>query len=612
MLDPKKNYIDYSELLKPPPGYLLSRAIGTTYSLDLQALLSIPVAMYYSKTLETDFTQNESPLDVFDSISKAAKTVTIFCQKGKIKVPKKFNKLIHFTEECVREITPNSAYSSFHPKCWWLWFFNPNTDEKIVRFSITSRNLTFDQSWDISFSFEGKVTSEVQPKNQSMIDMLDYLEAQDGLVIEESLKKQLLKTLFENDLPFTSWSFHPIGISTKYVNPLSNKYFRPEVLLMMSPFLDDNSVTAVAEKASEKCWLFSRRVELQKLKPDTIQHLAGSYCIPENIVSGQFIDTFTDDLPNSDRGFLDLHAKLYISQKGYTNTWFLGSANLSDPAFNRNIECLFEMKTDDDYYKPRNIYKELVTNENEKKLFEEYFHSDRKAEDEVDIQLILRKLIHNIINSKLSGIIIPDEAEKYFSYKMIFDAASLHIPNEIKVYLQPWSISTSSGDFGSLIVSKQINHLSYDQQLKESQLSKYFIFSITYKGIRNNSFLVKADIDLPQTRDGKILSEIINSKEKFLQYLRFLLSNTGIVDDTETNSNKNNPAKDRNSDGVWSKYNLPLYEELLKASSQHPEKLRYIDELMTKLKVDEHTREFIPVELEELLEVFKKVINEIQ
>ena len=151
MLDPKKeqDQVDYSELLKPPYGYVLDRAIGTTYSLDLQALLAVPVAMFYSKPLEVDFAKSEEPLDVFDAISRASKVVTIFCQKGKIKVSGKYNKLISFTEECVKEIIPKSAFSSFHPKCWWLFFHNPANGDKVVRFAVLSRNLTFDRSWDV-------------------------------------------------------------------------------------------------------------------------------------------------------------------------------------------------------------------------------------------------------------------------------------------------------------------------------------------------------------------------------------------------------------------------------------------------------------------------------
>lgn len=237
MLDPKSNQLDYGKLLMPPPGFVLNRAFGTTYSMDLQALLAIPVAMYYSKPLEADFEKNEEPLDIFDAISKASSTVTIFCQRGKIKFLKKFNKLISFTENCIVEISPPTAFNSFHPKCWWLWFKNNKTGETIVRFVVLSRNLTFDRSWDVAFNMEGLVSKEKKESNKSMIDMLNYLENTSGYKIEENLKIDLEKVDFIPEYPIKSWSYYPIGINEAYKNPLISNYYNPEVLLMMSPFI---------------------------------------------------------------------------------------------------------------------------------------------------------------------------------------------------------------------------------------------------------------------------------------------------------------------------------------------------------------------------------------
>ena len=63
------------------------------------------------------------------------------------------------------------------------------------------------------------------------------------------------------------------------------------------------------------------------------------------------------------------------------------------------------------------------------------------------------------------------------------------------------------------------------------------------------------------------------------------------------------------SENIWDKYSLPLYEELLKTTSQHPEKLRSIDELISKLKAEEKTKEFISPELSELWNTFKPFIK---
>ncbi len=52
MLDFKEDRLDYGRLLIPPDGYRLDRAVAATYSLDLEMLLSVPVALFYSQTLE--------------------------------------------------------------------------------------------------------------------------------------------------------------------------------------------------------------------------------------------------------------------------------------------------------------------------------------------------------------------------------------------------------------------------------------------------------------------------------------------------------------------------------------------------------------------------------
>jgi hypothetical protein len=39
MLDVKRNRLNYGELISPPEGFELTKAIGTTYTLDLYALV---------------------------------------------------------------------------------------------------------------------------------------------------------------------------------------------------------------------------------------------------------------------------------------------------------------------------------------------------------------------------------------------------------------------------------------------------------------------------------------------------------------------------------------------------------------------------------------------
>ncbi len=117
MLDPKSNRHDYGEMLMPPEGYSLTKALALTYSLDLDTLLSIPVALHFSQT--TDISIKENLVQVLDSIKKSKATVRVICQRGQIAIPKGKHQLYSLMEEMVVEYNTESNYSN-HPKIWVL------------------------------------------------------------------------------------------------------------------------------------------------------------------------------------------------------------------------------------------------------------------------------------------------------------------------------------------------------------------------------------------------------------------------------------------------------------------------------------------------------------
>ena len=45
MFDVAKDRLSYGELLRPDVGYRLDFAVGMTYSLDLEALLGVPISL---------------------------------------------------------------------------------------------------------------------------------------------------------------------------------------------------------------------------------------------------------------------------------------------------------------------------------------------------------------------------------------------------------------------------------------------------------------------------------------------------------------------------------------------------------------------------------------
>lgn len=47
--DSNRDRTDYSGILMPPDGYRLDRAVGTTYSLDMEALTAVAICLGYLK-----------------------------------------------------------------------------------------------------------------------------------------------------------------------------------------------------------------------------------------------------------------------------------------------------------------------------------------------------------------------------------------------------------------------------------------------------------------------------------------------------------------------------------------------------------------------------------
>ena len=62
MIDLQNDRLFLGELLSPPSGYQLDQAIGTSYSLDLSALLSVPMALYFSEHPEINLEKGIIPL----------------------------------------------------------------------------------------------------------------------------------------------------------------------------------------------------------------------------------------------------------------------------------------------------------------------------------------------------------------------------------------------------------------------------------------------------------------------------------------------------------------------------------------------------------------------
>ena len=108
--------------LRPPAGYRLQRAVGTSFTLDLMALLTAPLAFTFFDAQDEDGAPLADPVALLEALRRHAEKVTLFCQAGAIEVPKPDQTLLAYLEGSVIEVQPRHEGGIFHPKLWVLNF----------------------------------------------------------------------------------------------------------------------------------------------------------------------------------------------------------------------------------------------------------------------------------------------------------------------------------------------------------------------------------------------------------------------------------------------------------------------------------------------------------
>jgi len=609
MLDAKKNRLDYGEQLIPPDSsYDLDYAVGTTYSLDLEAIMVLPVAMFYSRLL--DCNPDDLHFDILDSITRAAEKIRVYYQKGKIKVPKKYNFLMAYWEKGISAIRMKTHAASFHPKVWVVRF-TKNGHAPFYRLLITSRNLTYAHDWDIAFASEGYVGDALIERNNPLINFLQYLEDQDGNKFPKEFLIDLSKVEFKLPDGFHLLNFHPIGFESQesgeiLVNPLQKKNW--EDLLIISPFVDDKSINALAEKSENSLNVLSRREELDGISEGLIKDIGKErfFQFSETIRDAESLNGVSD---GSDLEVLleNLHAKIFIGSRSGYQHWFMGSANCTQPAFGRNIEFLVELKTDQGNLSPSKILKMLTQEKKEQvPLFEQYQLKNRVDDsDQINLEIMLRKIIYDLTCLHFEGEALSRTVGVEILWDIIIkcDARKLILPKDFEVQLKP--LPDTNGK--ARILKPQAENVIYDfKGYSELQLSPFLQVEVFYKGERQKSFVSELNIKLPDSRLKVIFNSIINNKEKFLKYLSFLLSGTTSEPVNRENNSHGSTRGGRSNQQVG----RALYENLLIAASRRPERLRSLEKIIEQLK--DHnigSESVLSADFMRLWNVFQEYIN---
>ncbi|MSR47713.1 MAG: hypothetical protein EXS13_11725 [Planctomycetes bacterium] len=344
------------EALRPPDGYAFSEAVGTTFTLDLLALLSAPLAFTLFDWEDADGRPQADPLALLEALRRHADHIHLFCQAGYVSVPPADQRLLGWLEGSVVEVKKPEG-GPFHPKVWVLRFEAAGRPVR-YRVLVGTRNLTFDRSWDTLVAIEGDVREEGESKTQEGPALADFVTALPRMALHqpvsprtqkaiETMTRELARTKFVPPEPFEGFRFQPLGTSLWRALGVEAKDAprwkgfreRGERLLAIAPFLSAPALRDMSRPGAGDI-LVSRADALAEVPSDILRRFESVYAFSSD-AEGETVDD-DDGAPLAGR-LRGLHAKLFVTDSGWDAHLWTGSANATGSLMGGGVEFLVEL-----------------------------------------------------------------------------------------------------------------------------------------------------------------------------------------------------------------------------------------------------------------------------
>ena len=639
MLDPADRTV-LTEALRAPAGFRLDDVIATTYTLDLVALLTLPLAFTLSSGDGISESGRVDPIALLEALRRHAGCITVFCQAGCIGTPRRWQLLFGCLESSVIQAKARREGGVFHPKVAVIrytadprnsaLYADEPLDPAAVRYRLLcgTRNLTFDRSWDTMLALDGELQRDRPQIIRRNRPLSAFIQALPGLASSsigderrrtiEKISEELLRVEFRVPDGFSQRAddlvFWPIGLDTKGVWPFGG---RTDRMLVISPFVDKTCLGRLKEQSDLRA-LVSRSEELDFLsraalagvetyvlsdaaKSDVREDEAANTAASTNVE-----EKSEDDLPvepslDSVRG---LHAKLYVADCGWDARVWTGSANATKAAFAANVEFLIELRG-----RRADIgIDSLLQQEPPKGQQDRHVrlrdmlvpYSPREVEQKPDeaekrLEYLIDQVRRQLVDARMVARCISDgDQGRTFQVRVESDApVSASLPAAVDCAIRPVSFAPDTGVRFSA-VGRQIASF---KSLAFKSLTAFFAVNVTAtEGSRKltEEFVLKLPlIGAPEDRDERLLLAMLSNRERLLRYLFMLLNDAGF----------NSLGKVNGAGGSWGNWNSPgsfgiaLLEPLLRALAEDPARLDHIERLLGDLERTEEGKLLIPKEL---------------
>jgi hypothetical protein len=600
-LDPEQRML-YGANLQPPAGYVFDAAVATTYSLDFETALAVPVSLALFAAENRDDILSH-PLALLEGAERIAGRLVVFTDAGHIQASARpHSRLCSLLERIVVEVAAPQG-GAFHPKMWALRFtpLRPE-DPARLRLIILSRNLTRDRSWDIAASFDGVITKQPKAANRGLADFLRRLPdlatagAPDGT-------STLVGEIVE-DLRRAEWSLpEPFQSVTFAVNGLGGKPWRPDPcarLGVVSPFCDDQTLEMLAGLASANKPVFiGRSDELVQVSGATLDRFARVAVLDEMAVA--------EDGEEADATTLQgLHAKAFIAERGWDTAITVGSGNATRPALvtGRNVE-LFATLTG----KRSRVgsVEEILGDKGFGRLTRPFVRDELNPGDaaqraaEARLDQARREICRSGLRLRCERAEPADDGAPLWRVWLV--------PSEPLFLagigsLRVWPITRGEGHARDGLERLRQGQPADLGAMPLVDLTRFLACQLTDEQ-ENVSILFSTGlimVGLPAERHAAILRWVIDSKDAFFRYLRLLLSELGDPFAAAL------AAQDGSGQGAWraASDDAPILEEMVRAFCRGGDQLRAIERLIARLEAgDGADTDPIPPEFRALWNAFR-------
>ena len=554
---------------------VLGQAVATTFTLDLETAMSIPIA--FARGRSQDLTD---PISVMEALRDCRDRIDIFCQAGAIRPPTSQSTLFAFLEPMITQVWERSRL--FHPKVWLLRYDSPQGSR--MRLLVLTRNLTADRAWDLAVSLDGEI-DPTRTRDRSLPELVTWaLDHTKGPGLDERRRGRLEGLL--DDAARTAWekpadawdvTLHALGVGLPNTLKLAGTR-----ALVVSPFVQSDGLERIEARTRI---LVSRPEELDRLDDASLV----------NVDARVLNEAAWLSEGGEDNRLTGLHAKAYVIEYDRRAWNILGSPNATGPGLAGDRRSNIEFAVTVEGSKKDFGVDRWLSDDNLGHLLVAY---DRQGPSESDETAeALESTLRGLAGVPFSARAVPDE-ESWS--EVVWPEEPLRYPTTQQVGVELLTVrgrrqplpngSEEAVSFVSLVIP---------------EITPFLILTVEQDG-QSASACVRATLldDVPDRLDH-VLTGQVDTAEKFLRWLLMLLAE-------DPGASFLAPMDETGSGGSWlmQAQQRGLFEAMVVSLADQPEQLHLIERFVSKVLSSPDNRQVLPDGFVELWQVVRSALAE--